>query len=228
MSGIIKSTFIIAKKELLSEWKNKQMISTMLIFSMLVLITFSFAFNPTNELIKLIVPGIIWVTIIFSGLLGLNRSFISETKNDTLQGIMIAPIDPISIYLGKTLANLVFVFLVELITIPLIFIFFNVQLQRNIGLFFVLVLFLGTFGFISIGTFLAALSANSRASEMLLPIILFPVVTPIIIGAVQATKTILFDFEEIENAISWNQLLGAYDVIFFALAFILFDYIMEV
>lgn len=227
MISLLKSAFIIAWKDIYSEWKNKQLVTTMIIFASLVIVTFSFAFDPTKNAVKALVPGLIWVIIIFSGILGINRSFISELKNDNIHGLIVAPIDPSSIYLGKVIANLVFIFGVQIIAIPLLFILFDFRSYGSIP-FLLLTLFLGTFGFISIGTFLSALSANSRSSEMLLPIILFPVVIPIIIGSVQATKISLLSINNLDNAISWLQFIAAYDVIFFVLSFILFEYILEV
>ncbi|MFS1517826.1 heme exporter protein CcmB [Bacillus sp. SCS-151] len=227
MIKLLKSAWIIAWKDLYSEWKTKQLLSTMLIFSGLVIVTFSFAFDPTSNAVKAVVPGMVWVITIFAGILGLNRSFLAEKNQDSLHGMIVAPIDPSSIYFGKMLANFIFVLLVQLISIPLLFILFDFRLLGNIPLFLA-VIFLGTFGFISIGTFLAALTANSRSSEMLLPIVLFPIVSPIIIAAVQATKILLVNLENLSSAISWMQLMIGYDLVFFVICFLLFEYVMEV
>ncbi|WP_214480367.1 heme exporter protein CcmB [Bacillus sp. SM2101] len=227
MIKLFKSAWIIAWKDLYSEWKTKQLLSTMLIFSGLVIVTFSFAFDPTSNAVKAVVPGMVWVITIFAGILGLNRSFLAEKNQDSLHGMIVAPIDPSSIYFGKMLANFIFVLLVQLISIPLLFILFDFRLLGNVPLFLA-VIFLGTFGFISIGTFLAALTANSRSSEMLLPIVLFPIVSPIIIAAVQATKILLVNLENLSSAISWMQLMIGYDLVFFVICFLLFEYVMEV
>ncbi|MGM7683061.1 heme exporter protein CcmB [Cytobacillus sp. Hm23] len=227
MIKLLKSAWIIAWKDIYSEWKTKQLLSTMLIFSGLVIVTFSFAFDPTSNAVKAVVPGMVWVITIFSGILGLNRSFLAEKNQDSLHGMIIAPIDPSSIYFGKMLANFIFVLLVQFISIPLLFILFDFRLLGNVPLFLA-VIFLGTFGFISIGTFLAALTANSRSSEMLLPIVLFPIVSPIIIAAVQATKILLVNLENLSSAISWMQLMIGYDLVFFVICFLLFEYVMEV
>ncbi|MDX8364137.1 heme exporter protein CcmB [Cytobacillus sp. IB215665] len=227
MIKLLKSAWIIAWKDIYSEWKTKQLLSTMLIFSGLVIVTFSFAFDPTSNAVKAVVPGMVWVITIFSGILGLNRSFLAEKNQDSLHGMIIAPIDPSSIYFGKMLANFIFVLLVQLISIPLLFILFDFRLLGNVPLFLG-VIFLGTFGFISVGTFLAALTANSRSSEMLLPIVLFPIVSPIIIAAVQATKILLVNLENLSSAISWMQLMIGYDLVFFVICFLLFEYVMEV
>lgn len=227
MNKILKTALVITSKDLYSEWKTKQIISTMLIFSALVIVTFSFAFDPANNTVKAVIPGLIWVITIFSGILGLNRSFLSEQANESLNGLIMSPIDPSSVYLGKFLSNLVLVILVQIVAVPLLFILFDFKVVGNIGLL-VVVLLLGTVGFISVGTFLAALAANSKSSEMLLPIILFPVVSPLVIGAVQATKIILINFENMASAYSWMKLMAAYDLVFFVICFILFEYVLEV
>jgi heme exporter protein B len=225
--NLFTNAFSIAWKDLYSEWKTRQVLTTMIIFAGLVIVVCSFAFDPTNNTTKAVIPGAIWIIIVFSGILGLNRSFVSEQKNDNIHALLTAPLDAASIYLGKFLANFIMLLIVEIIAIPFLFLLFDF---REMGSFpyFVLVLFIGSFGFVAIGTFLAALAANSRSSEMLLPIMLFPLVSPILIGAVQATKIILTNIDKLPNAISWIQLIGGYNVIFFVLCVLLFEYVLEV
>lgn len=225
--SLFKNAFSIAWKDLYSEWKTRQVLTTMIIFAGLVIVVCSFAFDPTNNTTKAVIPGAIWVIIVFSGILGLNRSFVSEQKNDNMHALLTAPLDAASIYLGKFLANFIMLLIVEIVAIPFLFLLFDF---REMGSFpyFILVLFIGSFGFVAIGTFLAALAANSRSSEMLLPIMLFPLVSPILIGAVQATKIILTNIDKLPNAISWIQLIGGYNVIFFVLCVLLFEYVLEV
>jgi heme exporter protein B len=225
--SIFNNALSIAWKDLYSEWKTRQVLTTMIIFAGLVIVVCSFAFDPTNNTTKAVIPGAIWIIIVFSGILGLNRSFVSEQKNDNMHALLTAPLDAASIYLGKFLANFIMLLIVEIVAIPFLFLLFDF---REMGSFpyFILVLFIGSFGFVAIGTFLAALAANSRSSEMLLPIMLFPLVSPILIGAVQATKIILTNIDKLPNAISWIQLIGGYNVIFFVLCVLLFEYVLEV
>jgi heme exporter protein B len=225
--SLFNNALSIAWKDLYSEWKTRQVLTTMIIFAGLVIVVCSFAFDPTNNTTKAVIPGAIWIIIVFSGILGLNRSFVSEQKNDNMHAFLTAPLDAASIYLGKFLANFIMLLIVEIVAIPFLFLLFDF---REMGSFpyFILVLFIGSFGFVAIGTFLAALAANSRSSEMLLPIMLFPLVSPILIGAVQATKIILTNIDKLPNAISWIQLIGGYNVIFFVLCVLLFEYVLEV
>ncbi|MCE7792811.1 heme exporter protein CcmB [Salipaludibacillus sp. CUR1] len=229
MKHLLAPALAIARKDLYAEWKTKQTITTMLIFSGLVILTFSFAFDPSNQAVSALVPGMIWVITIFAGILGLNRSFTTEKQHDHLHGMMVAPVDPSGIYIGKFLANLVFVLVVQVVSIPLLFLLFDFQVPAYSSIFyFLLIIFLGTFGFIAVGTLLAALASHAKSSEMLLPILLFPLVTPVIIAAVQATRLVLTEQEGAAAALSWMQLMGAYDVIFFAAGFLLFEYVLEV
>jgi heme exporter protein B len=223
----LRTALLLAKKDLNSELKSKQVLTTMIIFAGLVILVFSFAFDPTNNTTKAVIPGVIWIIIVFSGILGLNRSFLSEQRNDTMQGLMIAPMDATSIYLGKFIANFTMILIVELVSIPFLFLLFDFKILGSVP-YFILVLFIGSFGFISIGTFLAALAANSKSSEMLLPLLLFPITSPILIGVVQATRIILTSMEKISSALAWVQLISAYDVIFFVLCFLLIEYVLEV
>lgn len=224
---MFKTALLIAQKDLYSELKTKQVLVTMLVFSLLVILVFSFAFDPTNQTTKAVIPGALWVIIVFSGILGLNRSFLSEQKNDTMQSLLISPMSAASIYLGKLMANFTMIAIVQLVAIPFLFLLFDFKFIGSLP-YFIFVLFIGSFGFISIGTFLASLAANSKSSEMLLPLLLFPVTSPILIGAVQATRIILTNMEKLPDAIAWIQLIAAYDVIFFVLCFLLIEYVLEV
>jgi len=225
--NLFRTALLLAKKDLYSEVKTKQIMVTQMIFAGLVIVVFSFAFDPANNTTKAVIPGVIWVIIVFAGILGLNRSFISEQRNDTMQGLLVAPMEAASIYLGKFLANFTMMLIVELVAIPFLFLLFDFKFYGSIP-YFILVVFLGSFGFIAIGTFLAALAANSKSSEMLLPLLLFPITTPILIGVVQATRIILTNMEKFSSAVAWIQLVTAYDVIFFVVCFLLIDYVLEV
>ncbi|MEH7335475.1 heme exporter protein CcmB [Neobacillus drentensis] len=225
--NLFRTALLLAKKDLYSELKTKQILVTQIIFAGLVIVVFSFAFDPANNTTKAVIPGVIWVIIVFAGILGLNRSFISEQRNDTMQGLLVAPMEAASVYFGKFLANFSMILVVELVSIPFLFLLFDFKFFGSLP-YFILVIFLGSFGFIAIGTFLAALAANSKSSEMLLPLLLFPITTPILIGVVQATKIILTNIEKLPSAVAWIQLVSAYDVIFFVVCFLLIDYVLEV
>lgn len=225
MMTVLRDALIIAGKDITNELKSKQTVGMMVIFSILVILIFSFAFDPSNRIIRSVIPGLIWVITIFSGILGLNRSFVCEFENSCLLGLRMAPVDPVSIYLGKAGANFIFVAIVQLISIPLLFILFDYTFNGSL-LWLLAIIFFGTYGFIIIGTFLAALAANAKNSEMLLPLLLLPLISPLIIAAVQATGVVL-ENETIREVISWVQLMVGYDLLFTAICILLFDYILE-
>jgi heme exporter protein B len=224
---LFTTALLLAKKDLLSELKTKQILVTQIIFAALVIVVFSFAFDPSNNMTKAVIPGVIWVIIVFSGILGLNRSFIAEQRNDTMQGLLVAPMEAASIFLGKFFANFTMILMVEIVSIPFLFMLFNFKMNGSLP-YFILVIFVGSFGFISVGTFLAALAANSKSSEMLLPLLLFPITSPILIGVTQATRIILSDMSKLSSALSWTQMVTSYDVIFFVVSLLLIDYVLEV
>jgi len=223
----MKYSLLIAKKELSIEWKTRQTIGSMIIFAAIVTVIFGFAFEPTINSVNALIPGLIWMIIFFAGLLGINRSFTVEYKNDTLSALLMAPIPAASIYMGKLVANFAVLIIFELIAIPLLFILFDFRLVGSI-LYFALTLILGSLGFVIIGTFFAALTAGFKNSELVFPILLLSMLVPIAIGAVQATKIILIEITNLSNAISWLKLISIYDIVFLVLALLLFDYVMEV
>ncbi|TDA68575.1 MAG: transcriptional regulator [Clostridia bacterium] len=217
---------VLVWKDLLLEFRSKQMISSMLIFSFLVIVIFAFAFNPVQRTTQEVLPGIIWVAFTFAGVLGLNRAFAVERDNDCLLGLMLAPVDRTAIYVAKVTSNFIFTGLTEIVSFPLFLVFFNYHLQASLG-WLVLTIFLGTLGFVAVGTFLAALASNTRMSEILLPLMVFPVMVPVLIAAVEATST-LMSGGQWQAVASWLRLLGVYDIIFLAVAYVLFDYCLEV
>jgi heme exporter protein B len=226
--NFFSSALLLAKKDLLSELKTKQILVTQIIFAALVIVVFSFAFDPANNTTKAVIPGVVWVIIIFSGILGLNRSFISEQRNDTMQSLLVAPMEAASIFLGKFFANFTMILIVEIVSIPFLFLLFDFKMVPGSIAYFILVVFIGSFGFVSIGTFLAALASNSKSSEMLLPLLLFPITSPILIGVTQATRIILSDMSKLSSAMAWMQMVTAYDVIFFVVSLFLIEYVLEV
>jgi heme exporter protein B len=202
------------------------MLSSMLVFSLLTAVVFSFAFDPDGRTVKQVFPGIIWVAFIFAGILGLNRAFLGEKNNDCIKGLMLCASDRGVIYLGKMLSNLIFMLIMEVITLPVLFILFDYRLRGPV-LFLPAVVFLGTWGFIALGTFLAALAVNTRNSEILLPVILFPLLVPLLIAAVQSTGVILNGGAWSEWS-AWAKILAAFGVIFTVVPWLLFEYLLEV
>lgn len=213
-------------KDIVSELRTKETISSMLIFSLLIPVIFGFAFDPDSDTVKKVFPGVLWVALVFSGILGLNRAFQAEKANDCISGLMLATVDRGVIYLGKMISNFIFMLIVDILTIPILFILFDYKMKGS-PLNLILVVLLGTWGFIAVGTFLASLAVNTRNSEILLPVILFPLLVPLLIAAVQATGAIVAG-EPLSQWSSWFSMLVAYDLIFTVVAWLLFDFVLEV
>ncbi len=222
---MIAKVGVLLWKDLLSEVRTKEMIFSMLVFSLMVAVIFNFSFPPGSEFIKDASPGILWMTFIFAGLLGMNRSFVYEVDKGCLQGLMLAPMDRSVIYISKLLVNFIFIGAVELIVTPLFAIFFDFSIIDSLGPF-LLMLFLSTLGFAVIGTLFSAIAVNTKTREVMLPILHFPVVIPIIICAVQATSAI-FQGREWSEIWNWLKILIAFDIIFLILAILMFEYIVE-
>jgi len=210
-------------KDMRAELRTKDIFSSMFVFALLSVIIFNFAFELRVPDMKMVVPGIIWVAVTFAGTLGLNRAFVIEQDKGSFAGLLLAPVDRAAIYFGKMLGNLAFMLVVEAILLPLVTIFFNLTLITGPQL---LVLFLGTFGFAAVGTSFAAIAVNTRAREVLLPILLFPVLVPVLVAGVKMTGGLL-DGESLSSMGNWLRLVIVYDVAFTLVAYLTFGYIVE-
>jgi heme exporter protein B len=209
------------------------MLNSMVIFALLVIVIFSFAFgneatifvsNLNKKIVDLLAPGMLWIAFTFAGMLGLSRSFAGEKEEGCLEGLKLCPADRSEIYNGKVLSNAVLMFLMEMATLPIFVVLFSYDIKNLPGL--IVVIILGTFGFIFVGTLLSALTVNTRTREILLPVILFPVLIPVILSAVTATGTMLANgnFSDVAGEM---QILVVYDIIFFVVAQMVFEYTIE-
>lgn len=219
----IYKVLIVAQKDILVELRTRETLSGMLIFSVLVILIFNFAFELRVDSVRQLAPGALWVTFTFAGLLGLNRSFAAERDQGSLDGLLLAPVDRSAIYFGKTLANVAFMLLVEAIILPTATVLFDLNLLRAELLF---VVALGTLGFASVGTLLAAVAINTRARDVMLPILLFPIAIPVVIAAVKLTAAIVDTGRIAEGGVWWPVLLS-FDAIFLTMSALLFEYTME-
>ena len=223
----------IARKDLLAEFRTKQTLNSMVIFALLVIVIFSFAFgneatifvpNLNKKIVDLLAPGMLWISFTFAGMLGLSRSFAGEKEEGCLEGLKLCHVERSEIYNGKVLSNAVLMFLMEMATLPIFIVLFSYEIKNFLGL--IVVIILGTFGFIFVGTLLSALTVNTRTREILLPVILFPVLIPVILSAVSATGIMLSNgnFSDVAGEL---QILVVYDLIFFVVAQMVFEYTIE-
>ena len=213
----------IAWKDILSELRTREIISSVLVFALLVLLVFNFAFDLSADQVREIAPGLLWVAFAFSGVLALNRAFISEREEHCLEGLMGCPVGREAIYAGKAIGSLCFMLLVEVIVLPVFALFFNINvLQPEL----IVVTLLATVGFVAVGTIFSALAVNTRAREMVLPILFLPVVSPVIIAAVKASAISLAGQSWSDMTI-WLVVLIAFDVIYLTVPFLVFPYVVE-
>ncbi len=213
----------IVWKDIRAELRTKDIFSSMFVFALLSVIVFNFAFELRVPAMKMVVPGIVWVAISFAGTLGLNRALVIEQDKGSLAGLLLAPVDRSAIYFGKLLGNLLFMFAVEIVILPLVMVFYNLSLLSADHL---LVLLLGTYGFAAVGTVFAAIAVNTRAREVMLPILLFPVLLPVLIAGVKMTGALL-DGEALSTLGNWLQIMAVYDIGFTVVAYLTFGYVME-
>lgn len=212
-------------KEIKGELRTKEVLSSMLVFSLLVVAVFGFALDLDRAETGKVLPGVIWVTLTFAGILALNRSFVVELQNDCIFGLMLTPASRSTIYFAKLIMNLLLMAVVEIAIVPLFFIMLNYPAPPHFGLL-ILVLILGTYCFMAVGTFLSALAAGTRVSEILLPLLMLPMIMPVLLSSTLVTREAL-ELVPTDMGI-FLKLLGTYAVIFTALPAILFDHLLEV
>ena len=222
--SITRAAAIVLAKELRLEFRSRELLTTTLVFVLMVIVLFSFSFDPTSEESRKIGPGLLWIAFLFAGSLMLNPSFAREQANDTLYALRLAPVEPFAILLGKILANLAFLLLTELLLLPVFAVLYNVALLPVLGRM-VLVLLLGTLGMAVTGTAFSAISAQARMRELLLPLLLLPVLTPVLIASVECTAGLFADPAELR--MNWLNVLVAFDIIFLAGSYLLCDTLLE-
>jgi heme exporter protein B len=222
-TNFLRAVGAVVWKDLSAELRSRELLSAMLVFALLVILIFNFALELDLQTRRSVTSGVLWVTFAFAGTLGLNRSMAVEKDRGCLDGLLLAPVDRSAIYFGKAISNLAFMMIVEAIVLPVYSLLYNVNLFQP-GL--LLVILLGSLGYVAVGTLLASMAVQSRTRDVLLPILLFPVVVPILIAAVKASGGYLSG-AEMSEIMPWLNLLIVYDVIFTAIAFMVFDYVVE-
>lgn len=216
---------LVAGKDLRTELRSREQAVSLLVFALLLLVVFHFAFDVTIPDFAAFGPGMLWVAFIFSGVLALNHAFRIEREQDRIEAILMAPIDRSAFYLGKVLSTLVVMTAVEIVLVPLAALLFNRAFDGRLALTG-LALVLNTIGFAAVGTLFAAITTQTRRSEMLLPILLFPVAVPIALAAVRTTGHLLAG-RPFERYANWVWMSVAYDLIFLAAAVLLFDFVLD-
>ena len=223
MNLLSSITMATLAKDVRLEWRSKDAINSMLFFSLLVVVMFSFAFNPTAEESRQIAGGLVWVAFLFAAVVALNQTWARELRNQVLDAYRVSPAPANSLFLAKALGNFVFVTLLELLMTPLFIVFYNL---RALGPAWQLlpVAVLGTWALVVNGTFFAAISLRTRSREIMLPLLLFPISIPAVLAMVEATTAILTGEASTRF---WIVLLLTYDVVFTTASLALFETVLH-
>jgi heme exporter protein B len=215
----------VARKDVAIEWRTREVFSATVVFAGLVLLTINFAFEPGRRAVEETAAGILWVAFVFAGMLGLGRSFVAEREHGCLEALCLAPADPGAIFLGKVAANVLFLAVTEAIVLPLFALLFNYPIARALPQLAV-PLALGSTAFVAAGTLFAAISAQTRMREVMLPILLLPVSVPVLIASVRITEATLGG-RALAESLPWIGLLVLCDALFLVAGTLLFGHVLE-
>ncbi|HEX9563104.1 MAG TPA: heme exporter protein CcmB [Gemmatimonadaceae bacterium] len=222
----LKRVRAIVWKDLTSERRSKAGFNSVAFMGVLTLLLFGFALGPDTEALRAAAAGALWLAILFAGVLAFNRSYQLELDGGALEPLLLYPGPRWTIFAGKLVANLLFVLLVEAVVVPVAIILFQVQ-SRGGWVPLLGVMVLGSVGFVALGTFYASMASRSRAREVLLPLLLFPMLVPVLLSSAEASSALLSG-DPMREAGAWIRLLVAFDVIFITASFLAFEHVIEV
>lgn len=223
MSALSAITAATLEKDVRLEWRSKDAVNSMLFFSLLVVVIFSFSFNPTAEESRQIAGGLIWVAFLFAAVVALNQTWARELRNQVLDAYRVSPAPAVALFLAKAIGNFFFVSVLEALMTPLFIVFYSLR-ALGPGWQLIPVAALGTWALVVNGTFFAAMSIRTRSREIMLPLLLFPISIPALLAMVEATSSILTG----ENSAKfWIVLLAVYDVVFTTVCLLLFEAILN-
>lgn len=225
MNSFLGDALLIARKDLAIEFRTRSAFLSVLVFALLGIVIFYFAWDSTAVSAADLAPGVLWVIFTFSGLLGLHRSFGVEQEEGAIDGLLASPVSREAIFLGKAGANLVFVLAVQAIAIPAVSLFYNLPLG-GIALPLAAIALLAAIGLVAVGTLFSSMAANTRLSELLLPMLSLPFFVPIVIPAAQATAKLLSG-RPVGDALPWLRLLLAFDLVFVAACMLAYPFTLE-
>ncbi len=225
MSPFFGATFAIAIKDLRSEFRTKEALNASFAFSVVILVLFSFAFDPSSEQMQTISGGLLWLVFSFAGALILNRSFARELQNDCLDALISSPAPAAAIFMGKTLANFLLLMIVELASLAVFAIFYDSHFGSHLGSIALVIAF-GTWGITIIGTLFSALTVNLRMREMMLPTLVYPLLVPALMAAMTLTTDLMNGVPFGKENMIWLRVLGGFDFIYSILAVVFIDVVL--
>jgi len=222
--SLLANTSTLLGKELRTEFRSRELLTTTIVFILIVLVLFSFAFNPTSDESRQFASGLLWLALLFASSLMLQPCFLREQNNDTLSALRLSVSDPFAIFLAKLAANTLFLLLAELLLLPLFAVMYNVPVVPVLH-WLLLVFFLASLGISIAGTALSAISAQARMRELLLPLLLLPLLTPILVVSAEVTRSLL----DREPFVRWKGIgfIGVFDVVFLTALWLFGEYLLE-
>ena len=222
--SLLSNTSVLLGKELRTEFRSRELLTTTCVFIIIVLVLFSFTVNPGTEQARQFAPGLLWLAILFAASLMFQSCFLREQVNDTLSSLRLAVTDPFSIFLAKLVANTLFLLLTELVMLPIFAVFYNIPVLPNFPVL-VLVLFVGSLGIAVTGTAISAISSQARMRELLLPLLLLPLLTPVLVVSSIVTAGLL----DRDPVVQWKGIafLGVFDLIFLTALWLFGQYLLE-
>ncbi len=219
----LHSIGVLLWKDILLELRSRDLVVSVLVFGLVVVVVFNFALNTTPQRVAAVAPGILWVAFAFSGVLAMNRAFVREREEGGLDGLLLTPVSRDAIFLGKAAASFVFMLLVEVVLLP---IFAGLLGFSAVSFSLILTIVLATLGFALVGTLFSVIAVQTRSREILLPVLFFPVILPVLVGAVEATKQAIGG-ETVVGLGHWLPLLGAFDALFLVICPWVFSIVVE-
>ena len=228
MSGsklFIQQVWALLVKDLKTEWRTREIFTSMFVFTVLVLVVFNFAIGADTELIRQVAAGVVWVALLFATVLGLQRAGQMESEEDSLQGVLLALHDRSALFIAKMIAQMLYLLVVVVCILPLCAIWFGIDFTASIGAFGI-VFTLGMLGLSIVGTLFSMIALHTRAREVILPILFLPVSIPLTIAAVYATAQLIAG-KSLRDIADYLTLMGIFDIVFFTLVLIIFDYVVE-
>ena len=224
MPDMLRTAATVLWKDLRIEMRTRDAIGAAFVFSLLTMVIFNFALDANTPEMRRLAAGFFWVAFAFSGTLALNRSFALEKESGAGRALIFAPVDPAGVYLGKFFANALFLFITQVIVLPAFIIFFDATVVSDRWWALAASFVLGSTAFASVGTLFAAVAANTRMRELMLPLLFLPITVPALIGAVETTA---FALGGTASAAFWFKLLVVYDVVFVTVSIMIFEFALE-
>jgi heme exporter protein B len=222
--ALLSNTAVLLGKELRTEFRSRELLTTTVVFILTIVVLFSFTFDPSVTESRRFGPGLLWLTFLFAASLMLQPGFLREQNNDTLSALRLSTSDPFAIFLAKLIASAIFLLLTEMIMLPIFAVLYNVHILSVLSQL-ALVFFLGSVGVAIPGTAFSAISAQARMRELMLPVLLLPLLTPVLIASTEATAALLGEKPQLRG--DWLGFLAGFDVVFLTALWLFGEYLLE-